>query len=97
MDNSKPSKRGRKLGQISEGTARALALFDAGQVTPYAAAKACGIHWSTVYQAIKRRRERAQAAGNLCTSAIDPGPAGNPPGEELEHVPEPADQVKGSE
>ena len=69
METSTRPKRGRKLGQIGKNTARAIALVDAGQVTPYAAAKACGIHPATIYEALKRRRERAA----LQCSAADSG------------------------
>lgn len=43
-------------GKISASTEKALKLI-AGGMTPYAAAKKCGIAFSTIYRAIKRMKE----------------------------------------
>lgn len=55
------------------GTARALAMIDAGKANPHAAALACRIDPSTVYRALARRRERAALK---CTAANAPAPDG---------------------
>lgn len=47
-------------GRQSSKTDRALALVDAGELTPYAAAKKVGISLSTIYRALRRRREQHQ-------------------------------------
>lgn len=84
MDPTTPPKRGRKLGQLGKATVRALAMVDAGQANPHAAALACRIDPSTIYQALRRRRERAAMQ---CTAANPPETAGHAPGQALEMVP----------